>query len=141
MRLPPRLPLPITPSFAEASRDRAGSKDLEFFRDEGNTLLRVDEFELVRTDDLEIFGFLKRFGRRFGAVEPELGHPVVSARNAEGHGVADQMALHVFPDMAGKFGDAPDQRAVMVPPVGVELFVAAADTDRGEVIVSPRNPW
>ena len=58
-------------------------------------------------------GSLKAWGSP-PAVEPQFRHAVVGSRNSERNRVFDDVALHVLPDMTHEFGNALDERPVLV---------------------------
>jgi len=64
-------------------------------------------------------------------VEPQLGDTVPRAAGAEGIAGANAVTLHVASHVAIEFGDAADERDVLVAPVVIELFVGHAGLAHG----------
>jgi len=75
---------------------------------------QLSELALVRTINLQIPRLVEGLGDLLRAVEPQFRHAVVGSRNSERNRVFDDVALHVLPDMTHEFGNALDERPVLV---------------------------
>ena len=85
--------------------------------------MRINELQFVSANYLQILRFAERLCSLLNAVEPKLRDAVIVASDAEWCRAFHQVTLHVFADVASKVGNALNQRAVFLTPVGVELLV------------------
>src|ERR1700687_622527 len=97
------------PSFAHESVFRIPLGNRHLLRHEGDAIGQLSELVLVRADNLQIPRLVEGLADLLRAVETQFRHAVIWSRNSQRSRVFDDMALHIFPDMAHEFGDALDE--------------------------------